>query len=202
MSPGRSDTTTVDAGTASPTLQLPAFVADTADNTPGMPRGVGRVKYVNVSAPQCHRLLLSPPSAVTTLWDRLGAHPRCPSQVRLPDSPEQQPVSCAIVVAAAGAWTGKLLDSATAGLQGSLTLRRLPIEPRKRSGLGLSLGALSPRAHFCAVGWDTAMSPQVRLCVALPRRARPGDTVPHRHLGSLFPARGHRWQLPGEHEPT
>ncbi|XP_072211017.1 FAD-dependent oxidoreductase domain-containing protein 1 [Excalfactoria chinensis] len=79
--------------------EVTSFVADTADNTPGMPRGVGRVKYVNV---------------------------------RLPDSPELQPVSCAIVVAAAGAWIGKLLDSATAGLQGSLALSPIPIEPRKR----------------------------------------------------------------------
>ncbi|OXB81236.1 UNVERIFIED_CONTAM: hypothetical protein H355_014280 [Colinus virginianus] len=52
--------------------------------------------------------------------------------VRLPDSLEKQPVSCAVVVAAAGAWTGKLLDSATAGLRGSLALSPLPIEPRKR----------------------------------------------------------------------
>ncbi|NXL87611.1 FXRD1 protein, partial [Alectura lathami] len=52
--------------------------------------------------------------------------------VRLPNSPEQQPVSCAIVVAAAGAWIGELLDSATAGLRGSLALSPLPIEPRKR----------------------------------------------------------------------
>ncbi|XP_031455574.1 FAD-dependent oxidoreductase domain-containing protein 1 [Phasianus colchicus] len=79
--------------------EVTSFVTDTADNTPGMPQGVGRVKYINV---------------------------------RLPDSPEQQPISCAIVVAAAGAWTGKLLDSATAGLRGSLTLSPLPIEPRKR----------------------------------------------------------------------
>lgn len=79
--------------------EVTSFVTDTADNTPGMPRGVGRVKYVNV---------------------------------RLPDSPEQQPVSCAIVVAAAGAWIGKLLDSATAGLRGSLPLSPIPIEPRKR----------------------------------------------------------------------
>lgn len=101
------------------------------------------------------------------------------SQVRLPDSPEQQPVSCAIVVVAAGAWTGKLLDSATAGLRGSLALSPLPIEPRKRSGLGLSLGTLSPKAHFCAMGWDTTMSLQVRVRVALPWRAGPGDAIRH-----------------------
>ncbi|NXJ07206.1 FXRD1 protein, partial [Odontophorus gujanensis] len=79
--------------------EVTSFVTDTADNTPGMAQGFGRVKYVNV---------------------------------RLPNSLEQQPVSCAVVVAAAGAWTGKLLDSATAGLRGSLALSPLPIEPRKR----------------------------------------------------------------------
>lgn len=77
MSPGRSDTTTVDTGTASPTLQLPAFVADTADNTPGMPQGVGRVKYVNVSVPQCHRLLLSPRCG--TAWEPTLGVPGAPS---------------------------------------------------------------------------------------------------------------------------
>ncbi|XP_035168805.1 FAD-dependent oxidoreductase domain-containing protein 1, partial [Oxyura jamaicensis] len=56
--------------------------------------------------------------------------PRCP-QVRLPDSPEQQPVACAIVITAAGAWTGELLETATAGLPGG-SPAPLPIEPRKR----------------------------------------------------------------------
>lgn len=175
MSPGCGDTTTADTGTTSPTLQLPAFVVDTADNTPGMLQGVGRVKYVNVSVPQCQHVRLSP--CCGTTWEPVPSPASSMSQVRLPDSPEQQPVSCAIVVLAAGAWTGKLLDSATAGLRGSLALSPLPIEPRKRSGLGLSLGTLSP--HFCAMGWDTAMSPQVRVCVALPWRAGPGDAIRH-----------------------
>lgn len=99
---------------------------------------------------------MPPPSAVTTFCCHhvvgpLGSPPSV-SQVRLPDSPEQQPVSCAIVVAAAGAWTGKLLDSATAGLQGSLTLRRLPIEPRKRSGAGTEFGRFEPQSTFLCHG--------------------------------------------------
>ncbi|NXK57106.1 FXRD1 protein, partial [Chauna torquata] len=52
--------------------------------------------------------------------------------VRLPSSPEQQPVSCAIVVTAAGAWTGELLDTATAGLPGKPSPAPFPIQPRKR----------------------------------------------------------------------
>ncbi|NWZ24140.1 FXRD1 protein, partial [Asarcornis scutulata] len=51
--------------------------------------------------------------------------------VRLPDSPEQQPVACAIVVVAAGAWSGELLATATASLPGG-SLAPLPIQPRKR----------------------------------------------------------------------
>ncbi|XP_071883836.1 FAD-dependent oxidoreductase domain-containing protein 1 isoform X1 [Anas platyrhynchos] len=51
--------------------------------------------------------------------------------VRLPDSPEQQPVACAIVVIAAGAWSGELLATATASLPGG-SLAPLPIQPRKR----------------------------------------------------------------------
>uniref|UniRef100_A0A493TDZ0 FAD-dependent oxidoreductase domain-containing protein 1 n=1 Tax=Anas platyrhynchos platyrhynchos TaxID=8840 RepID=A0A493TDZ0_ANAPP len=42
---------------------------------------------------------------------------------------------------------------------------------------------------------------EVRLHVALPRWAGPGVPLPHRHLGGLFSARGHRWQLPRGHEP-
>uniref|UniRef100_A0A8B9TBA7 FAD-dependent oxidoreductase domain-containing protein 1 n=1 Tax=Anas platyrhynchos TaxID=8839 RepID=A0A8B9TBA7_ANAPL len=52
-------------------------------------------------------------------------------RVRLPDSPEQQPVACAIVVIAAGAWSGELLATATASLPGG-SLAPLPIQPRKR----------------------------------------------------------------------
>ncbi|XP_065594647.1 FAD-dependent oxidoreductase domain-containing protein 1 [Cyrtonyx montezumae] len=110
--------------------EVTSFVTDTADNTPGMAQGCGRVKYVNVSVPQRPRVLLSP--RCSTTGEPTPNPVSSMSQVRLPNSLEQQPVSCAIVVAAAGAWTGKLLDSATAGLQGSLALSPLPIEPRKR----------------------------------------------------------------------
>ncbi|NWS77536.1 FXRD1 protein, partial [Crotophaga sulcirostris] len=51
-------------------------------------------------------------------------------QVHMPDSREYQPVACAIVVNAAGAWAGELL--AAAGLPGELCQPPLPIQPRKR----------------------------------------------------------------------
>ncbi|NWR79213.1 FXRD1 protein, partial [Centropus unirufus] len=52
------------------------------------------------------------------------------SQVHMPDSREYQPVACAIVVNAAGAWAGELLGAA--GLPGQLGQPPLPIQPRKR----------------------------------------------------------------------
>ncbi|NWR97382.1 FXRD1 protein, partial [Motacilla alba] len=64
--------------------------------------------------------------------------------VHMPDSLEYQPVACAIVVNAAGAWAGKLLEAE--GLPRGLCRPPLPIQPRKRyvftwhcpSGPGLS----------------------------------------------------------------
>ncbi|NXW69558.1 FXRD1 protein, partial [Hirundo rustica] len=53
-----------------------------------------------------------------------------PSQVHMPDSLEYQPVACAIVVNAAGAWAGKLLEAD--GLPRVLCQPALPIQPRKR----------------------------------------------------------------------
>ncbi|NXD42730.1 FXRD1 protein, partial [Copsychus sechellarum] len=53
-----------------------------------------------------------------------------PSQVHMPDSLEYQPVACAIVVNAAGAWAGKLLEAE--GLPRGLCRPLLPIQPRKR----------------------------------------------------------------------
>ncbi|KAM6312621.1 FAD-dependent oxidoreductase domain-containing protein 1 [Podargus strigoides] len=50
--------------------------------------------------------------------------------IHMPDSLEYQPVSCAIVINAAGAWAGELLKAA--GLPGWLCQPPLPIEPRKR----------------------------------------------------------------------
>ncbi|NXY19386.1 FXRD1 protein, partial [Atrichornis clamosus] len=50
--------------------------------------------------------------------------------IHMPDSLEYQPVACAIVVNAAGAWAGKLLEAD--GLPRGLCHPRLPIQPRKR----------------------------------------------------------------------
>ncbi|KAM4885530.1 FAD-dependent oxidoreductase domain-containing protein 1 [Sylvia borin] len=50
--------------------------------------------------------------------------------VHMPDSLEYQPVACAIVVNAAGAWAGKLLEAD--GLPRVLCRPSLPIQPRKR----------------------------------------------------------------------
>ncbi|NWZ37202.1 FXRD1 protein, partial [Brachypodius atriceps] len=50
--------------------------------------------------------------------------------VYMPDSLEYQPVACAIVVNAAGAWAGKLLEAD--GLPRALCRPPLPIQPRKR----------------------------------------------------------------------
>lgn len=75
--------------------------------------------------------------------------PHCP-QVRLPDSPEQQPVTCAIVVIAAGAWSGELLATATASLPGG-SLAPLPIQPRKRSVPTLNGGIFRPAVPIWAL---------------------------------------------------
>ncbi|NWW16172.1 FXRD1 protein, partial [Falcunculus frontatus] len=50
--------------------------------------------------------------------------------IHMPDSLEYQPVACAIVVNAAGAWAGKLLEAE--GLPRGLCRPLLPIQPRKR----------------------------------------------------------------------
>ncbi|NXM06277.1 FXRD1 protein, partial [Tyrannus savana] len=52
------------------------------------------------------------------------------SQIYMPDSLEYQPVACSIVVNAAGAWAGKLLEAE--GLPRDLCQPPLPIQPRKR----------------------------------------------------------------------
>ncbi|NXA02215.1 FXRD1 protein, partial [Nesospiza acunhae] len=56
--------------------------------------------------------------------------PSVPCQVHVADSLEYQPVACAIVVNAAGAWAGKLLEAE--GLPQGLCQPPLPIQPRKR----------------------------------------------------------------------
>lgn len=49
-------------------------------------------------------------------------------------SQEYQPVECAIVVNAAGAWSGQIAELAGVGkgLPGTLQGTKLPVEPRKR----------------------------------------------------------------------
>ncbi|NWI38580.1 FXRD1 protein, partial [Picathartes gymnocephalus] len=56
--------------------------------------------------------------------------PSVPSQVHMPDSLEYQPVACAIVINATGAWAAKLLEAE--GLPRGLCRPPLPIQPRKR----------------------------------------------------------------------
>ncbi|NXO02532.1 FXRD1 protein, partial [Rhinopomastus cyanomelas] len=60
---------------------------------------------------------------------RLSACIKC-VHVRMPDSREYQPVTCAVVVNAAGAWAGELLEAA--GVPEQMCQPPLPIQPRKR----------------------------------------------------------------------
>ncbi|NXX98228.1 FXRD1 protein, partial [Centropus bengalensis] len=82
-----------------------------------------RIRCVHVSAP------VSPPGTGGVLTGVLDPS-SVSSQVHMPDSREYQPVTCAIVVNAAGAWAGELLGAA--GLPGQLGQPPLPIQPRKR----------------------------------------------------------------------
>lgn len=66
----------------------------------------------------------------------------------MPDSLEYQPVACAIVVNAAGAWAGKLLEAD--GLPRALCRPSLPIQPRKRYWGGSQQG--QPASTPSAVG--------------------------------------------------
>ncbi|NXQ35858.1 FXRD1 protein, partial [Alaudala cheleensis] len=82
--------------------------------------------------------------------------------VYMPDSLEYQPVACAIVINAAGAWAGKLLEAD--GLPRALCQPPLPIQPRKRyiftwhcpNGPGLSCPFLvdTSGAYFRRDGLD------------------------------------------------
>lgn len=74
----------------------------------------------------------------------------------MPDSLEYQPVTCAIVVNAAGAWAGKLLEAE--GLPRALCRPPLPIQPRKRYP-GLSRDSLAARP-FCRGGHSGGTSQQ------------------------------------------
>lgn len=93
-----------------------------------------RIKYVHVSVCVCHpqlpRSACDPPALLTPL--------SVSSQIYMPDSLEYQPVACAIVVNAAGAWAGKLLE--VEGLPRGLCKPPLPIQPRKRYWGGVTAG--------------------------------------------------------------
>lgn len=86
------------------------------------------------------------------------AHVGCvPPQVYMQDSLEYQPVTCAIVVNAAGAWAGELLEAA--GLPEALCQPPLPIKPRKRWGgqdLGVYIVGFTSwhhrGTHLCSMG--------------------------------------------------
>ncbi|XP_074705057.1 FAD-dependent oxidoreductase domain-containing protein 1 [Strix aluco] len=69
-----------------------------------------------------HRVPLRGPASATARIKHVHIH--------MPDSLEYQPVTCAIVINAAGAWAGQLLEAA--GLPGQLCQPPLPIQPRKR----------------------------------------------------------------------
>ncbi|NWU93673.1 FXRD1 protein, partial [Upupa epops] len=71
-----------------------------------------------------HSRVIPPPRPPRT------PHLTPPPQVRMPNSREYQPVACAIVVNAAGAWAGELLEAA--GVPKELCQPPLPIQPRKR----------------------------------------------------------------------
>ncbi|NXK72158.1 FXRD1 protein, partial [Amazona guildingii] len=79
----------------------------------GEVRGTGPVVRTHQTRPRPPRLM----------W-------RVSPQVYMQDSLEYQPVTCAIVVNAAGAWAGALLEAA--GLPKALLQPPLPIQPRKR----------------------------------------------------------------------
>ncbi|MEQ2195286.1 FAD-dependent oxidoreductase domain-containing protein 1, partial [Xenoophorus captivus] len=66
--------------------------------------------------------------------DWLCAFIVCVSQVQMPNSMEYQPVECAVVVNAAGAFSGKLAEMLGIGLgpKDSLAGIPVPVEPRKR----------------------------------------------------------------------
>lgn len=128
------------------------FVTTAKGLTPGgaSPQSA-RITYVHVSA------CLAPPhpwGVPTSVPDPPGVPCVCPPQVHMPDSLEYQPVSCAIVINAAGAWAGQLLERS--GVPEALRQPPLPIEPRKRSAGawgGHSVGEHIPAPTIRLPGW-------------------------------------------------
>ncbi|KAM4726506.1 FAD-dependent oxidoreductase domain-containing protein 1 isoform 2-T2 [Anableps anableps] len=74
-------------------------------------------------------------------------------KVQMPNSLEYQPVECAIVVNAAGAFSGKLAEMVGIGLgpKDSFAGIPVPVEPRKREGLGGN--------YICGVSPEEAEEP-------------------------------------------
>lgn len=64
----------------------------------------------------------------------------CVEQVQMPRSLEYQPVECAIVVNAAGAFSGKVAEMLGIGFGPKDTIAGIPVpvEPRKRWGVNLT----------------------------------------------------------------
>lgn len=69
----------------------------------------------------------------------------CVEQVQMPNSLEYQPVECAVVVNAAGAFSGKLAEMLGIGSGSKSTIAGIPVpvEPRKRSATDLKRTTLS-----------------------------------------------------------
>ncbi|NXC86093.1 FXRD1 protein, partial [Cercotrichas coryphoeus] len=86
-----------------------------------------RRKATSLGVQSCSGEVRAPPECP---WPPGTPDLSVPSQVHMPDSLEYQPVACAIVVNAAGAWAGKLLEAE--GLPRGLCRPLLPIQPRKR----------------------------------------------------------------------
>lgn len=58
----------------------------------------------------------------------------CVAQVQMPNSPEYQPVECAIVINAAGAFSAKVTEMLRVGSGDKYSIDGIPfpVEPRKR----------------------------------------------------------------------
>ncbi|XP_051494658.1 FAD-dependent oxidoreductase domain-containing protein 1 isoform X2 [Apus apus] len=93
-----------------------------------------RRKAVSLGVYSCSGEVRGFVTSAEDLMPPLGSEPETARikyvHIHMPDSLEYQPVACAIVVNAAGAWAGELLQAR--GLPGGLRQPPLPIQPRKR----------------------------------------------------------------------
>ena len=105
------------------------------DTVDGETVDVKRIKHVNVSV-NCHAdtSFKQQRSSSSVEWHRGVGCFVVVAQVRMPNSREYQPVECAIVVNAAGAFSAKLVDMMGIGTgpKDTLSGMALPVEPRKR----------------------------------------------------------------------